>query len=332
MAKRNSNHEIQLRIQNALLEQDYVHAEQLLESLKIANTIDKVYKTKTLALLAISQFQYQKAYNLLNQLSLAFPFDIEIKANYIFVLHHLGLNIELNDQVTHFIQIWKNESQFIKNDVFSSGVLVAKICEELGKFNLSQNILDNILELDLSPYQKQSLFLQKMRLSIELRQKDFVLENYHLLSSGTQFNQEFLVERLHILLLADYYIGDRHRIDCRIEEIKKMKLHESDYVFLNSEIIENQIIHRFDLPAINFNQQISDSLIYENYQLIIVNHKLSGLKNSLIPYLELEKKLSPMLLLRLLRQHFLLFPEDMISEFIKSKYIELCQNIQPKKQ
>lgn len=34
MTKKNSNHEIQLRIENALLEQDYVHAEQLLESFK----------------------------------------------------------------------------------------------------------------------------------------------------------------------------------------------------------------------------------------------------------------------------------------------------------
>lgn len=278
--------------------------------------------------------QYSAALSLLKQAEETLPEDLSLASDICLCLYQLGFKTELAvrlDQIK--VQIFMDTLNSQSSHDFDSGLLIAKILEEFGDFKSSQQILNQLELFHLNSWQMQSLEIQRLRQAVEVQDLIKVEKLYNQLSSGTQQNLSFNLEKEHVLMLAGIELfGISHGLE-RYSLVKNQFPSLADQSFFMSEIMEKiilssklemlQTIAASDLPE-------TESL-YEKTVFKISQEVLIKSQDFQLPLTALEKDLPPISFLRLLRLILKTFPQHPQLNEINSLFTVKLKAIPEKK-
>lgn len=270
---------------------------------------------------------YISALSILQTLTYIKPQDLNLACDKMLCLYHLGFQKELQSELE------KNVLEYNKIDSISKigpAIFMSKLLEEMGHFKQAIDLLKKIDFKNITFKQLQSVRVQLLRLHFEMGHSDEVKELYTQVIKGQEHNQDFEIEREHALLLADSLLYGFEQAFERYKYLQLQNLVPADLHFLRSEIMEQMIIHnKFELLSlINIQDEPQES--YEHQQLKLVRAFLAQNQSFKPSTIMLEKILSPISLLRYLRQYFFLFKNQHEESHIYSRYQFHCQNLQSK--
>lgn len=298
-------------ILNHLHQGDLNSAKQILAAWELSEPLERLRLLFCQGKVFLYEGSYLKALETLQACHMLAPQDLDVLCDIALCLYQLGLQSELD--LT--LQKCRNLFQILTPTLASQkdldhAIFLAKLYEDKALYAQALELLSTPRSTQLSPWQEQSLRIQLLRVSVEMQDLKHSKELYSEVLSGTEHNLSFEIEREHALMLADCALFGISQAQERFEYALTHNLSPADQSFLKSEFAELAILNkRMDLLQKLQLLQDSESA-YEKEQAKLVSSHLSDERSLAFSIIRLEKILSPMSLLRLLRQALLLFPES----------------------
>lgn len=291
------------------------------------SSVDKWEQDIALVKIYLYEANYISALHILETLTRINPQDLSLACDKMLCLYHLGFQKELQSELEHRIHEYNNNGVVSK---IGPAIFMAKLLEEMGHFKQAKDLLTKVDYKCITLIQLQSLRIQLLRLHYEIGHVDEVKVLYTQVIKGQEHNQDFEIEREHALMLADSLLyGFEHAFE-RYKYLQSQNLVPADFHFLRSEIIEQIIIHnKFELLSLVSTKEDPQES-YEQQQLKLVQAYLVQNKSFKPSIIMLEKILSPISLLRYLRQYFFLFKNQHDGNGLYARYKFHCQNLQSK--
>lgn len=245
--------------------------------------------------------------------------------------YQLGLHSQLSETLITTQNLLTEQAALLDlQEAIDNAIFIAKLFEELGRPEEALVLLDHISTHSPSPKQLQSLNIQRLRLTLECGDMKQATILYHQVVGGTEHTLNFEIEREHSLLLADCQIfGARHAFD-RFHYLMEQNIVTEDRHFLASEMAEQLVVAGNILELKDLSLNINSESEYEKNQARLIAAFLAKTPMPLSP-VRMEKILSPVSFLRLMRQVLKLFPEALETQTLLSRYRFHCAQLPSKK-
>lgn len=310
---------------------NFTECHRIISHWKTNNSEDKISHLHCQARLDFELLKFDHAFIKYEQLIRLKPsFQIEIE--YLLSLYHLGLHKELDNQLSKLKNDFFVLQKYNINEYFDKLILLAKIFEAKGWLDETEKILNLLNEGTIDPYQKQALTVYQLRMAAEFQGLPEIKRLLPLVRSGDFFNNDFLLEREHALLLTDFRLNNYESAIIRYLTIIEKGLNIADHVFFQSEFIEQLIIHNqaHRLNEFTFSQPSKQST-YEHLQMKLIENHLSEFKQLFTEFIRYENILDQIQFLRLLRQMIYISDYPTFKKELISKYYCLLQcDVSPK--
>lgn len=275
---------------------------------------------------------YLKALNPLQASLIHDPTRLSALCDLALCHYQLGLHSALQENLEAAYELLTSELHTLQvQAALDAAIFVAKLFEELGRIDEALQLLEQISKLALSAKQQQAIYIQKLRLATEIGDISFVKSLYGVITSGTQHTHNFEIEREHSLLLADCLLFGLPQAMERFGYLNELYLVAPDKAFLQSEIAEHIVLQGAHHHLATLKLAENSEAEYEKHQARLIKSFLAKEKNSPLSVIRLEKTLSLVSLLRLLRQSLVLFPLSDDIETVKARYRFHCSLIPSKK-
>ncbi|QDK45763.1 hypothetical protein DOM22_11700 [Bdellovibrio sp. ZAP7] len=262
---------------------------------------------------ALYEGRYSDALVLLDAQLKATPQDIEALCDRALCWHQLGLPQELDRDLHQAHQLLTGHDLAAREN-FSHFIFVAKLMEEKGLYSEAIQLLSVIWDEPLSIKQMQMLKIQQLRLATETRDLPLIKSLYASVVAGTNHSLNFEIEREHALMLADFVIFGFEQALERYQMALTHDLSAADISFLKGEIMELAILSKnFEVIA-SLNPDSALEGEYEKLQAAMGLAFINKAQDFEFSTLRLEKTLSLVSMLRVLRQAVLLFPQSPLRE------------------
>ncbi len=258
---------------------------------------------------ALYEGRYSDALVLLDAQLKATPHDIEALCDRALCWYQLGLPQELSKDLSHAYQLLMAD-EIVSLGHFSHIIFVAKLMEEKGQFAEAIQLLQAAWDEPLSVKQSQMLKIQQLRLAVEANDLVLIKSLYASVIAGTNHSLNFEIEREHALMLADFAtMGFTQALE-RYQLALTHNLCAADTSFLKGEILELAILSKNHgiIPSLNIDSALEGE--YEKLQAAMALAYANKAQDFELYPLRLEKTLSLVAMLRILRQALLLFPHS----------------------
>ncbi|MDG0818164.1 hypothetical protein [Bdellovibrio svalbardensis] len=320
--------QIEKIILNHLHQGDMDSAKSTLATWSPSEVSEKLQHLFCQAKVALYEGTYLKALEALQAYHHAHPQSLDALCDIALCLYQLGLQAELDLTLLKCQELFNLQTPRICSQKdLDHAIFLAKLYEEKARYHQAKEILLTPKAPDLTPWQEQSLRIQLLRIAVELRETGLARELYTQVITGTGHNLNFEIEREHALLLADSVLFGFAQARERFDYALTNNLSLADLNFLKGEMAEQAILNKqYDFLKTLDLQDNSEST-YEREQAKLVDCHLRGEKNPPLSIIRLEKSLSPMSLLRLLRQALLLFADSSQSTSWAERYKFHCLNL-----
>ncbi len=285
-------------------------AKQLFSEIQLKAPIDQINLYLLEAKISFYEGSYHKALPLLEACKVIDPTNLEALSDLALCYYHLGLPTACEKTLDEAVlRLQSRMSLLPTEDCLNHGILFAKLFEERALLGKALDLLISLEKLSLSEKQAQILRIQQLRLFIEKQDRRSASLIYSQVVQGLHHSLSFEIEREHILLLADSFLFGFEQSAERFSYLMSQNLCPVDRNFIVSEMLELAILSaRFDFLA-KHSPDLKNENEYEQLQAQLVMAFL----NEQFPQFHitrLEKTLSRMSLLRILRQALFLFPKD----------------------
>ncbi|WP_413586989.1 tetratricopeptide repeat protein [Bdellovibrio sp. HCB274] len=258
---------------------------------------------------ALYEGRYKDALVLLDAQLAASPQDIEALCDRALCWYQLGLPQELNKDLTAAYQLLSSdEVASLAN--FDHIIFVAKLMEEKGQFLEAIKLLQITWDESLSAKQSQMLKIQQLRLATETKDIAQIKSLYASVIAGSNHSLNFEIEREHALMLADFTMMGFAQAKERYQLAISHGLSPADKSFLKGEILELAVLagQPEEIASLEVTSDLEGE--YEKIQAAMALAFLKKQNDFEISVLRLEKTLSLVSMLRILRQALLLFPQS----------------------
>lgn len=303
-------------------------AEAALETLKTLKTLDQVQYAMLSGKILLYRGDYLKALEFYDiALNSHFP-SIEALCDSALCLYQLGMMVAFEERLKSALQLYQEEIVNLnQKELFDYGVFLSKLLEESIRIDEALDIINMLGEKQLSPAQRQGICIQKLRLSILKKDLKAVHSLYPLVLKYSQQNLNFEVETDHVLILADFTMFGFSQAVERFEETINKEITDVDRHFLISEMYELAILSDH-VEFLKLDKYFVDSQNeYEKQQKSIINLFINRAKDPEVSIVRIEKTLSKMSFLRLVRQMLILFPDSSSYQSWAVKYRFHCLQI-----
>lgn len=325
--------DVQTQFQHYYQNLDFNQCRILLQEWNPKSQNEKFIRLRMQALIDFENLNFADAfiaYERLIELNPNHQYEVE----YLLCLYHLGLHVELDRQLQVYLTENTKFNQLSPNKRFESYILLAKILEAKGYFDETEQVINLLDTMALDPYQRQALCLYQLRFKTEYGDSYEVHELLGHVRSGQYFNQDFIIEREHTLLLVDFRLQNFESAFIRYNELSNHIKNIADIYFLQSEMIEQIIIHGLchRLSEIKLHQPTS-KLKYELTQFELIHTSDNQALAFYTNIIRHEKSIDQLLYIRLIRQVNIWLQNTEISDELRIKYQSLIKyNIQEKYQ
>lgn len=317
--------DVQTQFQHYYQNLDFNQCRILLQEWNPKSQNEKVIRLRMQALIDFENLNFADAfiaYERLIELNPNHQYEVE----YLLCLYHLGLHKELDNQLVKFKNDFFVLHKYNINEYFDKFILLAKIFEARGWLDETEKILYLLNEGKIDPYQKQALTVYQLRMAAEFQGLPEIKRLLPLVRSGDFFNNDFLLEREHALLLTDFRLNNYESAIIRYLTIIEKGFNIPDHVFFQSEFIEQLIIHNQSHRLNEFTYiQPSKQSTYERLQMKLIKSHLSEFKQLFTEFIRYEKILDQIQVLRLLRQMIYICDQPIIKKELIIKYNCLIQ-------
>lgn len=270
---------------------------------------------------------YLKALDILQPLKKRNPQDLDVLCDIALCYYQLGLQTELGMTLSQARSLFVEQTPRLTSQKdLDHAVFLAKLLEERACYQEAHELL-MIPTSELDSKQEQTLKVQLLRIAVELQNESTARSLYKDVISGLNHNQNFEVEREHTLLLADNFLFGLPLAWERFEYVISKNLPSPDLELLKSEMAELAIVNNHLSLLSELNLQCTSENGYEKIQAQLVGLFLQGATKPQISIVRLEKILSTMSLLRILRQVLLLFPQTLEDRIFTERYRFHCQSL-----
>lgn len=316
------------QIIQCLYQGDLIAAKECLETWAPTSAGEKLRHLYCWGKIHLYEGSYSLALQSFQAYDCACPFDLDVLCDLTLCFYQLGLQMEMASCLQSCLALFEKQIlTFSSQTQLNQGIFIAKLLEEQGRHKDAQNVLARPEQSELTPKQSQSLRIQQLRIAVEVGEIKQVRSLYDQVISGTDHTLSFEIEREHALLLADALLFEFPQVKERFEYALTQNLTPPDQSFLKSEMAELAILSKNPDYLTLLDLCVDSESGYEKEQARVITAFLQGISNPDLSIIRLEKTLSRMSLVRLLRQVLFLFPEAAQFKNWAERYRFHCSNI-----
>lgn len=241
------------------------------------------------------------------------PTDLQVACDLALCYFQLGLQSDLELLVSEIVQKLTMQKATIESlEFFNTSVFCSKLLEEIGQVSLALKLLDFEADELISFQMKKMLKIQKLRLNVLLQKNIEVQSLYDQVLSSPDYHSHFEIEREHVLMLAESYLFNFDVAFKRYLQALQQDLSAADNSFFKTEMLEMAILNKRNELLEELGENVETQSEYEKELCKLVRRKLDGRPAlNILDLNKLEKKLTRLSLLRLIRASALLFSANL---------------------